>query len=430
MKLAQLGKIFLITVTTFAIIGSSWLYPQHLYSQFQSPLPTPIATPAKGVIDLSVDKNQDGVPDELLSAIEALEAAIDAANRAGDLATNPKAQAALQHAQEEFDSKMPYSDQTRARQVKMGELNKQLLEATDQETQLKVWTEIEALQQEMLSDPNFALVAQIINRRLSDALNAKIAADIAANEKAASATPTPLPTPTNAPRNDYMKRVQSIEPMSANGGVKTSVPVVWIRILFRDACGTTNAPNFGSLTRGEIMFYAGDNKINNIFYAKKFSHIGLYDGVIGGTQRVYEANPVGDTHLGGARRESLTNGWDDPGGCVAFATVNGTTPLQRQNALDWAESTYGINGQTPYNYNFLNKNIDSALYCSQLVWKTFMHLNIDLDSNSAVYSAWMIERFSLVGAGGAAGTVAYLMVAPDEIALSPSVAIYHEGLNP
>lgn len=123
----------------------------------------------------------------------------------------------------------------------------------------------------------------------------------------------------------------------------------------------------------------------------------------------------------------MLGNWNKSKSCVAFATVTGTTAAQRQSTLDWAQNTYGINNTTPYNYNFLDKTTDSALYCSQLVWKTFMHLNIDLDSNSTVYSSWLMQRFFAIGAGIPAVFIANYMVAPDEIALSSVVSIYHEG---
>ncbi len=426
MKSIQRNRLILLGIITVVMIGLLLLQPQIGYSQFESPIPVPSVTPTTGVIDLTVDKNLDGVPDQLLTAIEALEAVVTQVNQMGDIANNPEAQVMLQRAQDDFDRQMPYSETTRANQVRLGELNKTLFEATDQDTRQKLWEEIEALQRQMLQEPNFALVAQISNRRLSDAMNAKIAADIAASEKVATPMPTATATDVIALKRESSETAAALDVSRANnGGLKTFQSVIWIRYFPRDGCNSGSAPNFGHLVRGEIMFYAGNNKINNFFYAKKYSHIGLYDGATGTTQFVYEANPDD-----GVNRRQLLGNWNTSQSCVAFARVNGTTPDQRQSALDWAKTTYGINSVTPYNYNFLDKNTNSALYCSQLPWKTFMHLGINLDSNSSTYSSWLIIRFSSVAYGFPAATAANLMVAPDESALSSSVSIYHEGLNP
>lgn len=429
MKSTYHKRLGLLGVTTMVMIGLALLQPKIGYSQFDSPMPTPSATPIAGVIDLTVDKNLDGVPDQLLTALQAYEVVVEQVNRIGDISNNPEAQAMLQRAQEAFERQMPYSATTRKNQAQLGALNQALFEATDQETREKLWHEIETLQSQMLQDPSFALVAQIVNRRLTDAMNAKIAADLA-SEKTPTPQPTATPTDSIGLKSDENEAPIMDTSRANNGGLQTFQAVIWIRSFPRDGCNSSSAPNFGSLTRGELMFYAGDNKINNFFYAKKFSHVGIYDGVIGGSQRVYESNPSGPVYLGGARREFLDTGWKNTGGCVAFATVNGTTATQRQSALDWAETTYGINGQTPYNYNFLDKDTNSALYCSQLPWKMFMHLGIDLDSDSSVYSSWLIIRFSSIAYGFPAATAADFMVAPDEIALSSSTIFYQEGTNP
>jgi len=331
---------------------------------------------------------------------------------------------------------LPYSEQTRAAQKRLAEIYQALSKAPDQETQAKLWAEERSLQVQMQTDPNFALVDQLISRRLRNKLNG-----LAEAGKATPISTEVTPQATVPPIAPVPATLQSastdavgegvIQAAAANGGTQTMVPISWSEFFLRDSCAHTSAPDFTQLVRGDIMFYAGDNKNNNFFYAKKFSHIGMFDGPTNNINQVYEANPED-----GATLRSMAANWTTNGSCVAMARVTGTTSQQRQAALNYVKGVYGTLGQTPYNYIFTIKGypLDStvpSLYCSQLVWKVFGHLGIDLDSNDVTYAAWMTLHFALEGFPYTTIT-ANLMVAPDEIYLHSAVTpnVYTEGINP
>ncbi len=150
----------------------------------------------------------------------------------------------------------------------------------------------------------------------------------------------------------------------------------------------------------------------NFAYAMEYSHAGVYE-----KSQVYSSN------TGGVRFESMGS-WQKGGYKVALAFNNRTTYNQDQTALDWAKSKYKTNGSTQYNYNYADKNTDSKLYCSQLVWKIQKYNNVDVDSNDATYLAWMYTKW-----GAAVAAVAWAAVAPDEVARSSNVTIYSKGTN-
>lgn len=417
----------------------SWLAlkPQMAFAQVDAPIATAVATstpePTTDVIDLTVDKNHDGMPDELQAALDQLNAVYESyLLEDGTIRTDPEAQAALRQATEEFQNQLPYSDQTRAAQARIAEIYQALTESPDSETQAKLLAELQALEVQLQSDSNFALIDQVLSRRLVDALNAKIEA---------GQTETPIPTATHeatptpdvtasptSPAEIVTEESALVQSAAVNQpGLQQWLANAWTALFPRDPCASNQAQNFNLLTRGEIMFLGHDEAVPNYFYAKKYNHTAIYDGITGGQHQVYEAwNGVG------VRSRALATVWQVANGCVAFATVNGTNAAQRQDALNWAQNTYGINGTTPYNYNFIDKNTNTALYCSQLVWKVFDHLGINLDSNDVNYRNWLVARHSLghLILGAAIVDAANFMVAPDEIALHGSVNIYHQRLNP
>lgn len=443
MNKQQLGRLCLLCLAA-GIITWLALGPQDAWAQFDSPLATPTPapsqeTPVVEVIDLSVDENHDGMPDQLQAALEQFNAAYEAAieNGGDDPFNNPEVLAALQKAQDDFARQLPYSDQTRAVQARLAELYDALSTAPDQETREELWDEIGAAEAQMQADPNFALIDHLLSRRLLDALNAKVeegqdeTGEATATPQPPTPTVIPTPEPTQVPAlpAGEMEAASMVVAAAPNqGGLLARLSIAWTRIFQRDACTSNLPPDLNLLVRGEIMFLGQDQAAPNFFYAKKFNHTAIYDGIVGGFRQVYEAWP----DVGVVRRQ-LAVVWQVGGSCVAFARINGTSPLQRQTALDAAHGVYGINSATPYNFNFIDKNINTALYCSQLVWKTFQHnsTNKNLDSNSAVYRDWLVARFAFTPILGAtASAAAGLMVAPDEIALHSDVAIYHERQNP
>lgn len=88
-------------------------------------------------------------------------------------------------------------------------------------------------------------------------------------------------------------------------------------------------------------------------------------------------------------------------------------------------NTYGYDGRTPYNYNLANKYIDTALYCSQLVWKFYLMLGVDVDSNDSMYASWLRLKYgSIIG-----NYVSVNAVAPDEVALTSKLIRVTSGWN-
>lgn len=244
------------------------------------------------------------------------------------------------------------------------------------------------------------------------------------------------PEPEKNPASNKTPALQAAAAPFAmdNSGANANSSIPWNKYFSLDGCASANPPGYGSLVRGEIMFYQGE-QFKNFFYVKKWSHIGVYHGLgTDGRPRVYESNASGGTT--DSVKLNLRSTWESPDTCVAFGYPSGTTPAERSNALTSLETTYG-NGTTPYNWNFLDKNTNAALYCSQLVWKMFKAhpanapLNKNLDSNSGIYASWLALRFAALGVSGstAAATAANLMVAPDEIALHSSMSMHGEGTN-
>jgi hypothetical protein len=452
MKLIQLSRLFLLGLASVAL---TWLVVGSQATHAQSEPPpttvTPAPTgeaPAGEVIDLSVDEDHDGMPDQLQAALAEFEAAVATALENGEeaLLNDPEALAALEQATEALLSRMPYSEQTRAAQVRIAEIHAAVIEEPDPEVRAELLAALPALEAQMQEDPNFALIDHLMSRRVLDGLNAK-AEEGKGDPRNGEATPvpaTPVVTATPQPAtpaasaaiSDGQETAVLVDPAVAasdatrmaapdQGGLSSYLPVSWTRVLFRDPCSSTQAPNFGVLLRGDLILYSGDNRVNNFFYAKKFSHVGIYDGSANGFQWVYEANPSDGVNL---RRLDLN--WQETGSCIALSYV-GTSPSNRTGVLDWAKQQYGANGATPYNYVFWDKSINTALYCSQLVWKAYKHIDLELDSNHVDYLGWMTLHYSLFPVGGLAGAaLAIAMVAPDEIARHSLVNIYNEGQNP
>lgn len=157
---------------------------------------------------------------------------------------------------------------------------------------------------------------------------------------------------------------------------------------------------------GDVM-HIYNKKFFNL-YAMYYSHSGIYNG----SNTVYES--VSD----GVRVLPLSS-WQQ-GQPVALGYTANRSHSQVVNALNWAKATYGTDGRTPYNWNYLDKNTDSALYCSQLVWKMHQHMGVNVDSNHWSYSLYLTALYGAVGT-----TFAYYAVAPDEIYLSNEIIYYY-----
>ncbi len=178
---------------------------------------------------------------------------------------------------------------------------------------------------------------------------------------------------------------------------------------------TIQAVNWSALQAGDVMMIrSGKLPWMSFVYAMWYTHTGNYHG----NNLVYESNPDG------VRLKPLSD-WQQSGQYVALARNNRKTVAQVQGALAWAETTYGTDGRTPYNYWFPDKNTDSKLYCSQLTWKIHKYLGVDLDSNAWQYHLWL----SLMWGPWVIPAVAYPAVAPDEVSYDSDITIYSESWN-
>src|SRR5258706_1372987 len=99
--------------------------------------------------NLSIDENKDGIPDQLALAVKTI----------GDAKTQEEQDAAIK----DFASRLPYSDETRAAQDKVEQLQQQL-DATEDPKQAEQLTEqIQALGEEMKQDPGYATTIQALD---------------------------------------------------------------------------------------------------------------------------------------------------------------------------------------------------------------------------------------------------------------------------
>jgi uncharacterized protein YycO len=155
------------------------------------------------------------------------------------------------------------------------------------------------------------------------------------------------------------------------------------------------------------------------YWARVYEHAGIYYGKhdMGGFM-VYES-----TNVGGVQFKPVGT-WQQNGQYIGIHRSRSISSSTLSRSLDAITQRYG-HLVTPYNYNFINKTTDSALYCSQLAWKYFMSMGVNIDSNSAVYSQWLVGQY-----GGTIGNyVGHHAVAPDEIGLSSALVRLYSGWN-
>jgi len=155
------------------------------------------------------------------------------------------------------------------------------------------------------------------------------------------------------------------------------------------------------------------------FWAFMYEHSGIYYGYR--TQKypeVYESTSEGGVQFKNINTWNRTN--------LYVGIHRSTVDVYRIAAIfEQLINKYGYRGQTPYNYNLANKYTDKALYCSQLVWKFYLMLGIDVDSNDPMYAAWLRLMY-----GTTVGNyVSANAVAPDEVGLSTKLIRVATGWN-
>jgi hypothetical protein len=172
---------------------------------------------------------------------------------------------------------------------------------------------------------------------------------------------------------------------------------------------------WSSLRVGDVLLVrSGLFDWMTFLYAMWYSHSGSYHG----SNLVYESNQDG------VQLKPLSR-WQQGGQYIALGRNRFRTAAQMAAAQSWAENYYGINGRTPYNYFYPDKNTNARLYCSQLVWKIHQHVGVDLDSNAWQYQVWIAARWG----AWAVPAVAIPAVAPDEVGLDSDLNFYSKGWN-
>ena len=155
------------------------------------------------------------------------------------------------------------------------------------------------------------------------------------------------------------------------------------------------------------------------YWALVYEHAGLYYGNYGGKLRVYESSNEGGVQF------KYVDTWKSSNYYVGIhrSRVDAATIARK---FDELVAKYGTNGKTPYNYNLLDKYTDKALYCSQLVWKFYNSVGVNVDSDHPLYAEWLKVNYGPL----LAGYVSKNAVAPDEIGMSANIYRMAAGWNP
>lgn len=188
-----------------------------------------------------------------------------------------------------------------------------------------------------------------------------------------------------------------------------------------------NMATYGKLRKGDILLrrtgYFGCKQWMIVplckYWAFMYEHAGLYYGV----NKNYKVMVYESTNIGGVQFKSIDT-WKARNTYVGIYRGY-VSPSKIATTFERLIAKYGQTGKTPYNYNLFNKYSDSALYCSQLVWKFYLMMGIDLDSNNPLYGAWLRLQY-----GDTIGNYAIQnAVAPDEIGLSTKIYRIANGWN-
>ena len=190
--------------------------------------------------------------------------------------------------------------------------------------------------------------------------------------------------------------------------------------------GKMNMSMYGKLKKGDILLRrTGRNGCKQWdivplckYWALVYEHTGLYYGIRNGRASVYESSNIGGVQFKGLetwRARDLYIGVQRSR--VAAAIIS--------SKLEAFIRKYGTNDKTPYNYNLVNKQTERALYCSQLVWKFYLTVGVNVDSDHPFYADWL-----RIGYGNTlAALISRNAVAPDEIGMSSNVYRMATGWN-
>jgi uncharacterized protein YycO len=190
--------------------------------------------------------------------------------------------------------------------------------------------------------------------------------------------------------------------------------------------GKMNMNTYSNLKKGDILLRRtgrdGCKQWDIIplckYWALVYEHSGIYYGFRNGKLSVYESSNIGGVQFKDIqtwRTRDLYIGLQRSR--VAAATIS--------SKLEAFVNKFGSNGKTPYNYNLVDKYTERALYCSQLVWKFYLTVGVNVDSDHPFYADWL-----RIGYGNTlASYISRNAVAPDEIGMSSNVYRMATGWN-
>jgi len=370
----MLLRLVMLGVVLSGLVGLTFAADQQLQTEAPKETSSPAAGGSgpvgadPGAIDLTKDADGDGLPDELEAGVDAARAIVSGGDP-NQLDDDEVAPFAAVIT--DLADRLPLSARTREDQRTVLALTAELDTANPRKAG-QILRRIGKRERELLKDPKLDLVMESLNRMLGPAT---------ADDNATAGIPAQV-------------RLQRPVP--------------------------TKKPAFEQLQRGDVMLLRSKGSFW-FPWTVYYSHAGTYDG----NNMVYES--LGD----GVQLGPLQH-WKERGTGVGLGRSNKSSPAQVVAALQQAQSRYGTNKKTPYNFFFPNKVRDDRIYCSQLTWKIHQFLGVDLDSND-----W--RWFAQVGlknlyAGGPAiavliPTVLRPAVAPDELFYSPNVSWYSQGDN-
>lgn len=223
------------------------------------------------------------------------------------------------------------------------------------------------------------------------------------------------------------ERLRPKSPLASSQSVETILQLIKFITGDQYLTGKLTKTHYVNLKKGDIMlrrtglFGCKQWMVVPLckYWALVYEHAGLYYGYYHGRLSVYESSNEGGVQF------KYIETWTKKDLYVGIyrGRVDAATIAKKFDAL---VTKYGTNGKTPYNYNLLNKYTDAALYCSQLVWKFYATLGVNVDSDHPLYATWLTLNYGPL----LAGYVSKNAVAPDEIGMSANIFRMAAGWNP
>ena len=161
-------------------------------------------------------------------------------------------------------------------------------------------------------------------------------------------------------------------------------------LLFLVACNASQAKDFTDWRDGDLIFHdsGGSSQTEAIFSAtgSRFTHVGIVRLTQNGPVVVEAIGPVQETPLEEFKERGV-------GGRYAVYRMRHFSPQQAKRVLTAAKRYYG----RPYDPFF--RLDDERIYCSELIWKAFHAVGLDLGET---------QRFASLNVGNEAVRALFL----------------------